>query len=145
MGSGNVNGAMEQYWKPTSNLNLQGNLQIDWDKYVMDLNHCGFQLTLDDYYLAWSWNEENGELTAKLAYDAILFTLLNTQRNWWHFSYWKWHIPLMIKLFCWLMLENKILTWDNYVKRGGVGPIICVLCHLDVESVDHLMIHCPFS
>jgi hypothetical protein len=43
------------------------------------------------------------------------------------------------------MLANKILTWDNYIKRGGEGPNICALCHLDVEVMDHLMIHYSFT
>lgn len=43
------------------------------------------------------------------------------------------------------MLENKILTWDNFLKRGGNGPNVCILCFMDVESVDHIMIHCKFT
>lgn len=43
------------------------------------------------------------------------------------------------------MLKNKILTWDNFLKRGGSGPNICIMCHMDAESVDHLMVHCSFT
>ena len=28
---------------------------------------------------------------------------------------------------CWLVIENRILTWDNYVKRGGIGLGFCLL------------------
>ena len=43
------------------------------------------------------------------------------------------------------MLENKILTWDNYVKRGRIGPTICVLFMLETEYIDHLMVKCTFT
>lgn len=43
------------------------------------------------------------------------------------------------------MFKNKILTWDNFLKRGGTGPNVYILCLMDVKIVDHLMIHCPFT
>ena len=46
---------------------------------------------------------------------------------WWYNALWKWFIPLKVKLLCWLMMENKILTWDKYLKRGGFGPNVCIL------------------
>lgn len=43
------------------------------------------------------------------------------------------------------MMENKIITWDNFLKRGGMGLNICLLCYSHGEIVDHLMVHCPFT
>lgn len=43
------------------------------------------------------------------------------------------------------MLENKILTWDNFVKRGGSRLSYCVLCQGEGESTDHLMVHYSFT
>ena len=43
------------------------------------------------------------------------------------------------------MFENKILTWDNFLKRGGMGFNVCILCKMDAETVDHLMVHCSFT
>lgn len=110
----------------------------------MGLKHCVFQLSRTDDLLIWSWNERDGQISIESAYDTIIFYLLDVQQKWWFFSFWKWQIPLQTKHFCWLF-KNKILTWDNCIKRGGTSPIICVLCHLDVESMDHLMIQCPFN
>lgn len=56
-------------------------------------------------------------------------------QNWWYKTLWKWNFLLKIKLFGWLALENKILTGDNYIKRGGVGPIFCLMCGHDAEIV----------
>jgi hypothetical protein len=38
-----------------------------------------------------------------------------------------------------------ILTWDNLVKRGFVGPDRCVLYGEEAESIDHLMVNCSFT
>ena len=37
------------------------------------------------------------------------------------------------------------MTRDNFQKRGGIGPNICILCFLVVESMDHLFVNCPFT
>ena len=58
---------------------------------------------------------------------------------------WICHLLLKIKLFTWLVMENKILTGDNYQKRGDIGPNICHLSVQAKETINHLMIHCPFT
>jgi hypothetical protein len=50
-----------------------------------------------------------------------------------------------IKLFCWLIAENKILTWKNLQKRGWKGPGMCSLCKAHRESTKHLFLNCPFT
>jgi hypothetical protein len=62
----------------------------------------------------------------------------------WYSEIWKWQIPLKVKLFVWLLLEQKILTWDNLLKRGFQGPSICVLCKESEESLLHLFGDCSF-
>jgi len=42
-------------------------------------------------------------------------------------------------------LENKISTWDNLIKCGKITPSLCSLCFKDVESVDHIFVHCDFT
>jgi len=51
----------------------------------------------------------------------------------------KLKMPLKLKCFAWLMLSNKIITWDNLCKRGFNGLGLCVLCYQNVESVHHIM------
>ena len=50
-----------------------------------------------------------------------------------------------VNIFFWILLQNKILTLDNLKKRGFFIVNHCVLCKNDEESVDHIMLHCPFS
>jgi hypothetical protein len=57
---------------------------------------------------------------------------------------WKWDMAQKIKLFTWLSIENKILTWDTLQRKGWEGPNICHLCSKDAESVYHLFVNCSF-
>jgi hypothetical protein len=59
--------------------------------------------------------------------------------------FWSWHIALKIKLFLWLALENKILTWDTLLSKGWEGPSYCLLCTSGPESVSHILINCVFT
>ena len=58
---------------------------------------------------------------------------------------WKWDIPQNIKPFLWLVVYNKIATWENLQLRGYVGPGIFQLCKISGESVNHLFVHCSFT
>ncbi|XP_039123625.1 uncharacterized protein LOC120260253 [Dioscorea cayenensis subsp. rotundata] len=55
--------------------------------------------------------------------------------------------PKKVNLFNWLALDNKILTLDNLALRGcNVLPTTtCVMCHADVETAEHLLLHCPLA
>jgi hypothetical protein len=63
----------------------------------------------------------------------------------WRRAIWKWKIQLKIKLFIWLAVEGKILTWDTLQSRGWEGPGLCYLCNQESENIDHLFQHCPFT
>ena len=71
--------------------------------------------------------------------------MFDLSNKWWNLSLWKWHVPLKIKLFCWLSMENKILTGDNYMKKGGIRPNICLLCYKEEENMIHMFHKCPFT
>jgi hypothetical protein len=58
---------------------------------------------------------------------------------------WKWKIQQKINLFLWLVVNNKILTWNNLQLRGWKGPGRCQLCKKDCEDSAHLFILCPFT
>ena len=49
----------------------------------------------------------------------LVFFMLEANNKWWYMTLWKWYVPQKIKLFSWLLLENKTLTWDNSAKKGG--------------------------
>ena len=60
-------------------------------------------------------------------------------------SYWHRNIPTKIIIFGWLIWKGKALTWENLMKRGFMGPSICVLCRMELETSMHLFIQCPIT
>jgi zinc-binding in reverse transcriptase len=58
-------------------------------------------------------------------------------------STWKSIIPLKIKVFLWLVRQNKILTKDNLIKKSWQGNSLCVFCNCQ-ESTYHLFISLIF-
>ena len=53
--------------------------------------------------------------------------------------------PLKCKMLLYLSLENKILTWDNCLKRGWIEPSICYLYKDESESVSHIFLSCSYT
>jgi hypothetical protein len=58
-----------------------------------------------------------------------------------------WKIPQWpkIKMFKWLVLHNRILTWENLMKRGFIGPSRCHLCQVKEETTNHLLDECSYT
>jgi hypothetical protein len=50
-----------------------------------------------------------------------------------------------INIFGWQLAHNKLLTGENLLKRGFVGPFRCALCNQDFKSIEHLFLKCNFS
>jgi hypothetical protein len=50
-----------------------------------------------------------------------------------------------IKIFKWLVLHNRILTWENLRKRGFIGPSQCHLCQAKEETMNHLLDECNYT
>ena len=69
--------------------------------------------------ITWSWNVSTMQANEKQAYDAIYFLCLDVHDKLWHNRLWNWNAPIKLKFFCRLVLENKVLTWDNFLKRGA--------------------------
>jgi hypothetical protein len=58
---------------------------------------------------------------------------------------WKSKFWPKISTFLWLLLQNKILTWDNLQRQGFIGPSICHLCYQQEETMEHLLNNCILS
>jgi hypothetical protein len=50
-----------------------------------------------------------------------------------------------ISTFLWLVAHRSILTWDNLMKWGFIGPSICPLFLGEAESQNHLLNLCFYS
>jgi hypothetical protein len=126
-------------------LGLVGSLAEEWEDYQKALCHAGIQLRNNCDELCWVGGDSSGRISAKNIYLALAKTFWPNPVEGWRKHLWKWDLTPKIKLFIWLSLENRILTWDNLQRKGWEGPNICVLCQDEAESVYHLFVTCRFS
>jgi hypothetical protein len=57
-------------------------------------------------------------------------------------SIWRSKAPPRVAFFAWTTARGKILTLDNFRRRGMVVVNRCWLCESEGESIDHLLLHC---
>jgi hypothetical protein len=118
---------------------------MEWDHYRRALQASGVIYLKKVDELIWIGGDSSGNLSAKNVYAALLSTQISPTITGWRNQMWKWNIQQKIKLFLWLAVNNKILTWNNLQLRGWKGPGHCQLCKKDSEDSAHLFIHCPFT
>jgi hypothetical protein len=95
--------------------------------------------------LLWMGRDTSGRILVKNIYEAIENKKKNKEIGGWRKALWSWEVPLKLKLFNWLMIENKLLTWEILQRRGFVGPGWCILCKKNRESISHLFADCHFT
>ena len=69
----------------------------------------------------------NVVVTTKFDYNVTLEEWTGSAPSCWEKSIWHWRIPLKLKIFVWLSLNNKVLTWDNIQRSVSNGSGICIL------------------
>jgi hypothetical protein len=138
-------GFITNQWKSSEELELTGYLAVEWLTYCKELILSGIQLQPIDDLLIWTGGDHSGVLTVRNVYNALAREYWPNTVTGWRRTFWTWDIALKIKLFMWLALENKILTWDNLRKRGWEGPSVCSLCYREEESIFHIFVSCPFT
>ena len=132
-------------WADARDLNLTRDLANEWSDYTYKLKNTGLSLNRCKDSLFWSKNVKTGTISAALAYKSSVPSTFSECIPLWFKEVWRWNIPLKTVLFSWLMLAERILTWNMLQKKGFAGPGICPLCHDAEESITHLMIKCSFS
>lgn len=58
---------------------------------------------------------------------------------------WKLQMPPKVKVFCWLLICECLKTIHKLHTFCPSVPSICVLCNHLGETLDHLLMNCPFS
>ena len=58
-----------------------------------------------------------------------------------------WHLtlPAKVKIFAWRVCVNGLPTMEAINYRGISQSKTCPVCRNEVESLDHALLHCPFS
>ena len=131
-----------QYWYTAEELLLAGEWKDIWNSFVRHLVQNGIRLTDEPDSLLWEFNKKDGKLSAAKAYECIVRSHNPVLGSPLYTSLWSKSLPCKIGCFLWLVLRNKVLTWDNLQKKGKIGPGICSLCLACEEIVLHLFSRC---
>ena len=58
---------------------------------------------------------------------------------------WNNCAPPRVKFFIWLLVQNRIQSRSNLLKKSIITDATCALCHNCDESADHLIFTCPVA
>jgi ribonuclease HI len=126
-------------------LNLFGHLSTEWSHFQCLLINNGVHLQERPDTLKWIGGDSSDCIYVKNVYLASENLCWNLKLDGWRKALWDWDCPLKVKLFTWLLLENKILSWEIVQCRGFSGPGICPLCKNQTETSLHLFMVCGFT
>jgi zinc-binding in reverse transcriptase len=88
----------------------------------------------------WRWDTQ-GRYTVKSCCTAIKegpFIATNTD------IIWKLKMPTRVTIFIWLLLQDRLLTYDNLIKRGWCISNMCYMCRSSIENATHLFAECTY-
>jgi Reverse transcriptase (RNA-dependent DNA polymerase)/zinc-binding in reverse transcriptase len=102
---------------------------------LLPLFHACTTQTQSPLQLLWSKNNI-GTFTSKSAYQFMINSGVHLR---WPAIPWRLTIPPKVKLFIWLLLQDKLLTNENLAKRNWLGGSKCMLCDVTLlETSCHL-------
>ena len=99
------------------------------------------ELNNDPDLLVWRWSPD-GSFSVRSAYQALHIgshPIPGCVRVW---EVWA---PLRVKLFLWLTLRRRHWTADRRRRHGLEAHDACFLCDQQAETIDHIIVQCPFA
>ena len=89
--------------------------------------------------------DKTGEFTTKSAIWLAHKSQPLKKPDWAH--KWIWTVDTMpkIQIFLWQLFHNALPVRDTLFHRGLPLDPLCPLCLQEVESIEHLFVHCPLS
>lgn len=130
-----------QGWKSGDSLGLDEEHFRVWDIYLGALRRAHIRLSYFEGTLVWDLSAD-GIYRPKEGYIALCADRfsIDPKSRWW--GLWKLHCAMKEKFLWWLIMENKVPTWDFLQNRSFVGLSRCCLCTSEVESVQHFFLEC---
>ena len=85
--------------------------------------------------------EKKGGYTSQSMYKFLSFRgVINKRMQ----RIWECRLPMKIKVFMWLTLQDRLPTGVVLKRRNWKGDLKCVICRVP-ETIDHIFFHCPLA
>ena len=101
------------YWYSATDLCLGGVWVDQWYSFVNGLSHGSIRLGDHEESLLWLFDKKLGMVSAKKSYALIVSEHLQPISDDLLPKIWGFYIPQKLKCFIWMVVNNKINTWDN--------------------------------
>lgn len=85
--------------------------------------------------------EEKGVYSVKSCYRLLTWEETPEPNCMWN-TIWKLSLPPKVKVLAWQVCQNVLPTAVNLQSKRVECPILCKLCNQEVETTDHVFIHC---
>ncbi|KAJ4816106.1 RNA-directed DNA polymerase (reverse transcriptase)-related family protein [Rhynchospora pubera] len=103
---------------------------------------ASIDLSNDNPALSWRWTN-SGVYTSASAYSILADP---GGRSPYHRRLWKLKTAPRVKIFLWLLLQDRLLTQQNLLRRNWPANDGCCCCLArPLETADHLFLHCPLA
>ncbi|TVT98766.1 hypothetical protein EJB05_55904, partial [Eragrostis curvula] len=100
------------------------------------------QLTNDPDVWRCPWEDKAHRLSSSKIYKSVVS---NGEGCEYYKFIWENRAPSRVKFFGWLLVQNRIQTKENLLKKHCVDSDTCEICGAHIESSAHLIAGCTFS
>jgi hypothetical protein len=105
-------------WLSGSELLLDPEHSPEWDGYIKIIKESGLRLQEKSDAIFWTGGDGSSQLNAKNVYLTLATNRWKPQKASWRQRIWRDDYPMKLKLFAWLLIENKLLMWEKLQARG---------------------------
>lgn len=126
-------------WVRHINGPLTFQLVVEFAKLCDLLEHVQLSQELDTFRCRLT---EDQNYSAALAYGAMF---LGSSMPVGAKHIWKTTAPPRVRFFFWLVMHGRCWTADRRFRHGLQPSNICIMCEQGVETMDHILLGCPFS
>ena len=114
-------------WLTGEEMELEGTLYAESKSFRCALINSGVLLQDRPDALKWTGEDLSGKISVKNVYMGMENKKWIHNIRGWRKALWSWDCPLKIKLFIWLAVEKRILSWEILQRKGFIGPSCYIL------------------